>query len=87
MPAVYGDGVLGHDHLMDFPGAAEWNVAWEPVLVLFTSKAAANEHLLTDEQIDAAIDRGDAIEIEVPEATFHCQKVSSVLYAGGVPLS
>jgi hypothetical protein len=87
MPAVYGDGVLGHDHLMDFPGAADWDVAWVPVLVLFTSKAAANEHLLTDDQIDAAVDRGDAIEVEVPQATFHCQKVSSVVYAGGVPLS
>ena len=57
MPSVCGpgdgSGVIGHDHLMDFPGGADFDVAWEPILVLFTSKAAANEHLLTDAQIEA----------------------------------
>jgi hypothetical protein len=86
VPSVYADGVLGHDHLMDFPGAADWNVAWEPILVLFTSTAAANEHLLTDEQIDEAVERGDAIEVPVPAATFHCQAVSAHVYELGTPL-
>jgi len=86
MPSVYGDGVLGHDHLMDFPGGADFNVAWEPILVLFTSKAAANEHLLTDAQIDAAVARHDAIEVPLPDATFHCQAVSARVYALGTPL-
>jgi hypothetical protein len=86
MPGVYGSGVLGHDHLMDFPGGADFNVAWEPILVLFTSKAAANEHLLTDAQIDAAVDRGDAIEVPLPDATFHCQAVPARVYALGTPL-
>ena len=86
MPSVYGSGVLGHDHLMDFPGGADFNVAWEPILVLFTSKAAANEHLLTDAQIDAAVDRGDAIKVPVPDLTFHCSRVSARVYELSTPL-
>ena len=52
---VYAGGVAGHDHVMDFPGGADWNVAWEPIIVLFTNANAANTRLLTDAQIDAAI--------------------------------
>jgi hypothetical protein len=85
MPDVYGAGVLGHDHLMDFPGGADFDVAWEPILVLFTSKAAANEHLLTDAQIEAAVDAGRAIEVPVPTLTFHCAAVSARVYALGTP--
>ena len=85
MPAVYGGGVIGHDHLMDFPGGADFNVAWEPILVLFTSKAAANEHLLTDAQIAAAVTRGDAIEVPVPALTFHCQAVAAAVWARATP--
>ncbi len=90
MPSVYGpsdgSGVIGHDHLMDFPGGADFDIAWEPILVLFTSKAAANEHLLTDAQIEAAVARGDAIEVPVPQETFHCERVSAAAWAGGTPL-
>jgi len=86
VPSVYGSGVLGHDHLMDFPGGADFNVAWEPILVLFTSKAAANEHLLTDAAIEAAVARGDAIEVANPAATFHCAAVSALVYALGTPV-
>jgi hypothetical protein len=89
-PDVYGpangSGVLGHDHLMDFPGGADFNVAWEPILVLFTSTAAANEHLLTDAAIEAAVARGDAIEVPVAALTFHCAAVSARVYALGTPL-
>lgn len=85
MPNVYGAGVLGHDHLMDFPGGADFDVAWEPILVLFTSPAAANEHLLTDAQIEAAVDAGRAIEVPVPTLTFHCAAVSARVYALGTP--
>lgn len=86
-PDVYGDGVLGHDHLMDYPGGADFNVAWEPIAVLFTSRDAAQEHLLTDAQIDAAVERGDAIEIDLPALTFHCQAVSAAVWARGTPIS
>jgi hypothetical protein len=60
-------------------------VAWEPILVLFTSTAAANEHLLTDAAIDAAVDRGDAIEVPLPQLTFHCEAVSARVYELGTP--
>lgn len=91
MPSVYGaadgSGVLGHDHVMDFPGGADFNVAWEPILVLFTNTAAANDHLITDAQIAQAVANGDAIEVPVPAATFHCAKVSSAVWNLGTPMS
>ena len=86
IPDVYGAGVLGHDHLMDFPGGREFNVTWEPVVVLFTSTAAANEHIVTDAQIDDAVARGDAIEIPLPQAVFLCARVSAVVYNKATPL-
>jgi len=87
MPDVYGGGVLGHDHVMDYPGGADFDIAWEPIAVLFTSSTAANEHLLTDTQIQAAVDRGDAIEIPLPPLTFHCAAVSQALWMRATPMS
>jgi hypothetical protein len=84
---VYAGGVAGHDHVMDFPGGADFNVPWEPVIVLFTSTAAANEHLLTDTQIADAVTRGDAVEIANPDATFHCAKVSNRIWDLGTPVA
>ena len=49
MPSVYSDGAIGHDHIVDSPGRGkDFNVAWEVWEVVFTSKAAANEHLTTE---------------------------------------
>ena len=49
MPSVYGGAVgdvNGHDHLMAGPGShGDFNSAWVPTLVLFTSTAFANQHL------------------------------------------
>jgi hypothetical protein len=54
-PTVYASGVAGHDHLMDFPGGPDFNIAWEPTVLLFTPKGVAdgtvNTHILTDSQI------------------------------------
>jgi hypothetical protein len=90
-PGVYGTpgtaGVLGHDHLMDFPGGADFNIAWEPIVVLFTNSAAANEHILTDAQIGAAVSSGNAIEVPLPLRTFICSSVPATVYALGTPLS
>jgi len=70
-PAVYGDGVIGHDHLMAGPASGgDFNIAWEPILVLFTSKAAANTHLITKAQVDAAVASGAAFEVPLPQLTF-----------------
>lgn len=88
MPGVYGGGVIGHDHLMAGPGSGgDFNIAWEPVLVLFTSTAAANEHITTLAQIDAALARHDVIEVPIAPATFHCSVVPAVVYEHGTPVS
>ena len=86
MPAVYAAGVIGHDHLTDFRGGAAFSVYLEPTVVLFTSKAAADEHLLTRSQIQAAIDRGDAIAIPLPPATLHGEQVSRRVWNLAVPV-
>ncbi len=86
MPSVYGGGVVGHDHLLDGPGGSEFNIAWEPVLVLFTNTAAASEHITTEAQLDAAAARGDVIEIPLPELTFNCSVVPASLYGRSAPV-
>jgi hypothetical protein len=90
MPNVYGGGVIGHDHLMAGPGShGDFNVAWVPVLVLFTSTAAANQHLITLAQVNAAVASDQAILVPLdgthgtPNLTFHCSVVSAAVYARG----
>ena len=88
MPSVYGAGVWGHDHLMAGPGSGgDFNVAWEPVLVLFTSSAAANTHITTLAQINAAVASHNAILVPLPQLTFHCSVVSASLYAHSTPVT
>jgi hypothetical protein len=48
VPSVYGNGVWGHDHVMDGPGGSDFNVTWQVVVVLFTNAAAANMHITTE---------------------------------------
>jgi hypothetical protein len=89
MPGVYGtDPTLlpGHDHLVDPPGGADWNVAWQVIEVLFTNAQAANSHLTTEAQIDAAVANGDAIKIDLGFA-FNCSVVSAATYWRGTPVS
>lgn len=91
-PGVYGNGVIGHDHLMAGPGShGDFNVAWVPTLVLFTNSAAANTHITTLTQLNAMIASGDVITVPLngtngfPNLTFHCSVVSAAVYAHGVP--
>jgi hypothetical protein len=86
-PLVYGSGVRGHDHVGDFPGGADFNFAWEPVLVLFTNSNAAKEHLVTDAQIAAAVGRGDAITVPVAALTFNCAWVSVSIWNMATPIA
>ncbi len=90
-PSVYGVGVAGHDHLMDFPGGSDFDIAWEPTVILFTPQGvlhgAVNEHLLTDKQIEEAISAGDAIEVPLPTRTFVCASIPEVLYDRATPLT
>jgi hypothetical protein len=89
MPSVYGTNpaaVPGHNHLVAPPaGGGDFNVAWEVVEVLFTNKAAANTLLTTEAEIDAAVARGDAIEVDLGFA-FHCSVVSPAAYFRGTPV-
>jgi hypothetical protein len=89
-PSVYAAGVAGHDHLMDFPGGSDFNIAWEPMIVLFTPQGVAdgatNEHVLTDAQISTLVANGDAIVVPRPTRTFICASVPATLYDMATPL-
>ena len=85
---VYTGGVLGHDHLVGIASTGgDFNVLWEPVVILFTNSKAANTHMTTLSQIQAALAGPNpaAIAIPLPGATFHCAAVSAAAYAQGTP--
>jgi hypothetical protein len=84
VPSVYANGVWGHDHIMDGPGGSDFNVVWQVVVVLFTNSAAANTHITTEGQLDAAFDAGDAFTIETP-TIFNCNLVSGTTYSRATP--
>lgn len=88
MPGVYGAGVWGHDHLMSGPSSGgDFNIAWEPILVLFTSPTAANTHITTLAQLNAARSSGAVILIPLPALTFHCSVVSAAVYNHATPVT
>ena len=85
---IYCNGVLGHDHLMAPPGSGgDFNIAWEPILVLFTNATAANNRLTTLAQINAALNSGNAVTVPLPQLTFHCEVVPANVYALGTPVT
>jgi hypothetical protein len=84
MPSVYGQGVWGHDHLVDAPGGSEFNVAWHVIIVLFTSNEAASTHITTDAQLDAAVAHGDAMEFPT-DTIFNCQVTSAAAWNRATP--
>ena len=87
-PSVYtpNGGVLGHDHLAGIASSGgDFNVIWEPVLVLFKSVQDASQHITTLAQLNAAKAAGKVIEIPLPQADFHCSVVSAAAYARGIP--
>ncbi|HUZ40293.1 MAG TPA: hypothetical protein VMU68_02735 [Acidimicrobiales bacterium] len=86
--AVYGHGVLGHDHLIGVASTGgDFNFIWEPVLVLFTNAGAATEHITTLSALDEAVADHDVIEIPVPALDFNCSVVSASVYANGTPVT
>ena len=91
MPSVYLGGVWGHDHLVSGhpappPAGGDFNVAWLPVVILFTSKTAAANHITTLTQLNAALASGQAIQIPLPGATFQCSPVPNVVFSLGKPV-
>ncbi len=92
MGSVYSGGVIGHDHLIAGPGSGgDFNVAWVPTLVLFTSKAAANQHLILLSDVNTAVANHQAILVPLdgtngtPNLTFDCSVVPAAVYAQGTP--
>ena len=89
MPSVYGTNPLvvpGHDHLVAPPASGgDFNIAWEVVEVLFTNKAAGNTRLTTEDAIDKAVKRGDAIKVDLGFA-FNCSVVPASVYWKGTPV-
>ncbi len=85
-PSVYGGGVVGHDHLVGIAKTGgDFNVLWEPVLVLFTNAQAAKTHITSLAQIQAAEAAGNVFEVPLPQLTFHCSAVSAAAYWRATP--
>jgi hypothetical protein len=84
--SVYANGVQGHDHLVGVASTGgDFNILWEPVLVLFTNSTAANEHVTTISRINALVGSGAAIEVPLPALTFPCAIVPAAVYNRGTP--
>jgi hypothetical protein len=85
-PSVYGAGVAGHDHLLGIAkSGGDFNVLWEPVLVVFTSVDASMTHITTLAQIKNAEAAHQAFEVPLPQLTFHCSVVSAAAYNHATP--
>ena len=84
--SVYGGGVLGHDHLIGIANTdGDFNIIWEPILVLFTNPKAATHRLLTLAAINSAVHSGNAFLVPVPQAEFHCSVAPESAYAKATP--
>jgi hypothetical protein len=83
-PPVYGAGVLGHNHLSLGHGQG-FHVTEYPILVLFTTPAAANMLLTTKAQVDAAAALGQVFLYPVPTFSFHNSLVNEALYNNATP--
>jgi hypothetical protein len=90
-PSVYTDAgghnlVIGHDHLLGIASTGgDFNVLWEPVVVLFKSTAASMTHITTLAQLRTVEAAGGAREIPLPPLTFHCSVVSAASYNRATP--
>jgi hypothetical protein len=86
VPSVYGRGVLGHDHISAPVTDPAYRVIASPTLVLFKTRAAANELLNTRQKILAAVKRGDAFLYPAPQFMFINYIVDKKLYDEGTPV-
>jgi len=83
---VYVRGVLGHDHLVGIASSGgDFNVIWEPVLVLFNKVDASTTRILTLEQLNTAFGAGEVSETPLPSLDFNCASVSAAVYNHGTP--
>ena len=84
---AYSHGVLGHDHLVGISSTGgDFNVLWEPVLVLFTSVNPNQERITTLDQIETAVNvTHTAFLVPLPPLTFHCSAEGSAAYDNATP--
>lgn len=90
IPDVYGSGVWGHDHLLAAPpstpaAGGDLNIAWLPVVVLFTNSSAANTHITTLDELNTALADHNVQEFPLTSATFQCVIVPEGTYEMGTP--
>jgi hypothetical protein len=90
-PYIYHAGVIGHDHLIGVAATGgDFNIVWEPVLVLFSpteagAAAAATQHITTLLQLTNDLNLHLVFEVPLPTLDFRCAIVSASLYAHGTP--
>lgn len=90
-PTIYGSGVIGHDHLVGIASSSgDFNIVWEPVLVLFAptdagAAAAASQHITTLAQLTDDLNADLVFEVPVPADDFNCAPVSAAVYGKGTP--
>ena len=84
---AYSHGVLGHDHLVGISSTGgDFNVLWEPVLVLFTSVNPNQARITTLAQIETAVNVAHtAFLVPLPPLTFHCSAEGSAAYDKATP--
>jgi hypothetical protein len=92
VPSVYENGVWGHDHIGAFPTTTDrrekkFTVTWVPVAVLFNTVEAAQTHITTKEQLEAAEKAGLVTEIILWEAAFTASQTSERVYRRGTPVT
>jgi hypothetical protein len=86
LSSAYSGGVLGHDHLVGIASTGgDFNVLWEPVLVLFKNVDPNQERITTLDQIEAAYKAGTIFFAPAPQLTFHCSAEGSAAYDKATP--
>jgi hypothetical protein len=86
VPSVYGEGVLGHNHISAPVTSKDYRVIASPDLVLFKTRAAARELVTTKKQILALVKAGKAFLYPAPQYMFINYIVPSHLYDEGTPV-
>ena len=79
--------VLGHDHLVGVAqSGGDFNVLWEPVLVLFTAVDPNQERITTLDQIETAVNvTHTAFLVPLPTLTFPCSVEGPAAYEKAMP--
>lgn len=86
VPSVYGNGVLGHNHLSAPVTSKDYRVIASPTLVLFKTRAAAKQLVTTRKQVFDLVHKGLAFLYPAPQYMFINYIVPSEQYDLGTPI-